>query len=207
MDRSTLRNVAAPLTKGERTRARLMEAAVRRFAADGYRRASVSDIAREAGLTPAAAYAYFPNKEALFRAAVDDDAAALIEQARPARGEHGLGERWLGMFGRFLALLPEYPLARRVLAAQEPEAFAQVLELSSVSELRAELVADIEEAQRTGEARDDVSAESLALGLETIVTALIALAIHMPPDAPRTQGVREVFIAVTQAPSPRNTNK
>jgi AcrR family transcriptional regulator len=191
------------LTKGERTRARLLDAAVRRFATDGFRRTSVSDIAREAGLTPAAVYAYFPNKEALFRAAVDDDVAALIERARPPRDEHGLGERWLGMFGRFLAMLPEYPLARRVLAAQEPEVFAQVLELPSVAELRAELVADIEEAQRIGEARDDVNASTLALGLETIVIALVALAIHLPPDPARIQGVREVMIAVTQVPRAR----
>src|SRR6266545_4993894 len=35
--------------KGERTRQRLLDIAVRRFAADGFRRTSVSDIAREAG--------------------------------------------------------------------------------------------------------------------------------------------------------------
>ena len=68
--------------KGERTRQRLLEIAVRRFAADGFRRTSVSDIARAAGLTPAAAYAYFAGKEGLFQAAVDADAAALIEVAR-----------------------------------------------------------------------------------------------------------------------------
>ena len=48
--------------KGERTRARLLEIAIRRFAADGFRRTSVSDIAREAGLSPAAAYASLPAK-------------------------------------------------------------------------------------------------------------------------------------------------
>jgi len=38
-------------SKGDRTRQRLLEIAVKRFAADGYRRTSVSDIARDAGLT------------------------------------------------------------------------------------------------------------------------------------------------------------
>src|SRR5215211_4621154 len=84
--------VTQPLTvapgKGERTRQRLLDIAVRRFAADGFRRTSVSDIAREAGLTPAAAYAYFAGKDGLFQAAVDADASALIEAARSvgARG-------------------------------------------------------------------------------------------------------------------------
>ena len=50
-------------TKGDRTRRRLLEIAVRRFAADGFRRTSVSGIARDAGISPASAYAYFPSKE------------------------------------------------------------------------------------------------------------------------------------------------
>ena len=40
--------------KGARTRQRLLEIAVRRFAQDGFRRTSVSAVAREARLTPAA---------------------------------------------------------------------------------------------------------------------------------------------------------
>src|ERR671910_1608635 len=87
--------VTQPLTvapgKGERTRQRLLEIAVRRFAADGFRRTSVSDIAREAGLTPAAAYAYFAGKDGLFQAAVDADASALIEAARSAGGPGATG--------------------------------------------------------------------------------------------------------------------
>jgi AcrR family transcriptional regulator len=193
--------VAVTLSKGQRTRGRLLEAAVRRFAADGYRRTSVSDIAREAGLTPAAAYAYFPNKEALFRAAVDDDAAALIERARPPRDGSGpIVERWLAIPVRLLALLPEYPLARRVLAAQEPEVFPQLLELPSLAELRAELTAELEAAQRAGAVRNDVEAGVLAMGLETIVLALLTLGIHVPADDARARGVLAVLDAATRGP-------
>src|SRR6188472_4175135 len=118
------------MTKGERTRQRLLEAAIQRFAADGYRRTSVSDIARDAGLTPAATYAYFPSKDALFRAAVDEDAAALIEQATPAEGAPGaLTERWLAVPALLQNALDQHPLAKRVLGAQEPEVLPQFLEL------------------------------------------------------------------------------
>jgi AcrR family transcriptional regulator len=192
--------VAVPVTKGERTRSRLLATAVRRFATDGYRHTSVSDIAREAGLSPAAVYAYFPNKEALFQAAVNEDAAALIEQARPPLDGQGLGDRWLDMPARLFALLPEYPLARRVLAAQEPEVFPQLLELPALADLRAQLAAEIAAAQHTGEARGDVDAAALAMGLETIVLALLTLGIHLSPDAARARGVREVLDAVTRAP-------
>src|SRR5260370_42443038 len=65
-------------TKGERTRRALLDAAIARFGRDGYRGTSVAEIARDARLSGTAAYAYFPSKEALFVAAVDEDAAAGI---------------------------------------------------------------------------------------------------------------------------------
>src|ERR1700751_2940505 len=67
-------------TKGEQTRRAILEAAVARFGRDGYRATSVADIARDANVGGTVAYAYFPNKEALFLAAVDEDAAAVIEE-------------------------------------------------------------------------------------------------------------------------------
>src|SRR5437764_10572888 len=71
---------AAVMTKGERTRQVLLDAAIARFGRDGYRGTSVAEIARDARLSGTAVYAYFPNKEALFTAAVDEDAAAVIDE-------------------------------------------------------------------------------------------------------------------------------
>jgi AcrR family transcriptional regulator len=61
------------LTKGQRTRERLLRAAVTRFGEQGYRRTSVSQLSRDAGLTPAAAYAYFADKETIWAAAIEAD--------------------------------------------------------------------------------------------------------------------------------------
>ena len=44
------------------------------------RATSVADIARDASVSGTLAYAYFPNKEALFLAAVDEDAAGVINE-------------------------------------------------------------------------------------------------------------------------------
>ena len=63
-------------TKGAQTRQAILEAAIARFGRDGYRATSVADIARDAGVGGTVAYAYFPDKEALFLAALDEDAAA-----------------------------------------------------------------------------------------------------------------------------------
>src|SRR5262245_62235948 len=103
--------------KGERTRRRLLDIAVRRFAADGFRRTSLSDIARAAGLTPAAAYAYFAGKEGLFQAAVDADAGALIDAARSvALGGGSTRERLFYFVTALRERVDDHPLARRVLS-------------------------------------------------------------------------------------------
>jgi len=181
--------------KGERSRQRLIDAAIVRFAAEGFRRTSVSDIARDADLTPAAAYAYFPNKEALFRRAVDEDAAALIDRATPDRGTSGsLAQRWMNVPGRLQALLPEHPLARRVLAGQEPDVIAQLLELPSLAELRSHLATDIAAAQADGDARPDINPEEIALGLETIVLSLLMAGAQVPDEA-RMQSALAVLAA------------
>ena len=70
----------SPSSKGELTRQSILDAAIVRFGRDGYRATSVADIARDAAVSGTAAYAYFPNKEALFLAALDEDAAAVISE-------------------------------------------------------------------------------------------------------------------------------
>ena len=71
--------------KGEQTRRAILDAAIARFGREGYRATSVADIARDAGVGGTVAYAYFPNKEALFLAAIDEDAAAVISEGLLAR--------------------------------------------------------------------------------------------------------------------------
>lgn len=57
---------ASELTKGERTRLRLLEAAERVFGAQGYHAASVTEIAREAEVANGTFYVYFSSKTELF---------------------------------------------------------------------------------------------------------------------------------------------
>ena len=58
----------------------ILDAAIARFGREGFRATSVADIARDAAVGGTVAYAYFPNKEALFLAAVDEDAAGVIHE-------------------------------------------------------------------------------------------------------------------------------
>jgi AcrR family transcriptional regulator len=190
--------------KGDRTRRRLLEIAVRRFASDGFRRTSVSDIARDAGITPATTYAYFAGKEALFEAAVDADAASLIEGARQAVRGATVRDRWLPWLGALVALLPEHPLAERVLGGREPETVHRLLDLPSLAAVKAELTDDLRRGQERGEVRRDVDARDLAVGIETFVLALL-MGISQtggPHDAERAAGVVAFFDAALRAPEP-----
>jgi len=64
------------------TRARLIQAAEKIFARDGFEAAKLEDIAAEAGYTRGAFYANFKSKEDLFLALLERELAARIETAR-----------------------------------------------------------------------------------------------------------------------------
>ena len=194
--------------KGERTRRRLLDLAVARFAVDGYRRTSVSAVAREAGLTPAAAYAYFPSKEALFAAAVDADADALIHEALGRiGGDRSVRERLVLLLAELRAALERHPLARRVLAGREPEVTGRLLDLPALTALREAVAADLEAGRATGTVRADLDPVAVALGLQTIALALLMAQLQVEAvAAPAQQNARiGAVLAVLDAalsPSP-----
>ncbi|MFF4187874.1 TetR family transcriptional regulator [Streptomyces sp. NPDC001691] len=55
------------------TKAAILEAARERFATDGYERATIRSIARDAGIDPSMVMRYYGNKEGLFAAASEID--------------------------------------------------------------------------------------------------------------------------------------
>ena len=189
-------------TKGERTRSRLLDLAIRRFAAEGFRRTSVSDIARDASLTPAAVYAYFAGKEALFEAAVDADAAALIDEARTASAGGSIHDREVRFISTLIGRVEAHPLARRVLGGLEPEVVDRLLRLPALEAFTEELARELADAQRAGDVRADVDPALLARGLETIVLSLLMGHVQTGAgaDEERSTGVAEVLDAAFRPP-------
>jgi AcrR family transcriptional regulator len=159
--------------KGTRTRSALLEQAIRRFAMDGYRRTSVSDIARAAGLTPAAAYAYFGGKEEIFEAAVDADAAGLIEEAMPQMVESAVSANWPRVVEALLEALVRHPLAKRILSGQEPEHIQRLIDIPALTGVRDAIVVQLEHGQQVGRIRRDIDLRLIARGLTTVVMALL----------------------------------
>lgn len=88
-------------------REQIIDAALKTFATHGYHKATIKEIAREAGLrSPALIYWYFPSKAELFRAVVHRLAgiiAHLVEnrdvmEAPPEQVLTHLAERYLAIF-------------------------------------------------------------------------------------------------------------
>lgn len=192
----------APPSKGERTQARILEAAVAAFGASGFRATSVAAIARDAGVSPPAAFAYWPSKEALYEAAVDADATAVIGQLLGDLEASTDGNPWLRLVDRLLVIVERHPLALRVLAGREPEVVDRVLELPAFDQLRSQLTELITLGQDAGLIRTDVEPKQLAVGMETITIALVTwrLQLSTAPSRARQSGVAEVLLAAFRAP-------
>jgi AcrR family transcriptional regulator len=62
----------------------ILDAALRAFASTGLRDANMRAIAKEAGYTPGAIYAYFPSKEHIYAAALAESLARLREATETA---------------------------------------------------------------------------------------------------------------------------
>ena len=184
-------------SKGERTRARLLDIAVRRFAADGFRRTSLAAVADEAGLTPAAVYAYFAGKEALFEAAVDVDAEELIRESF----DPSEADVYPAFLLRLFENLDRHLLARRVLAGQEPDVIDRLLELPALLHCRQLIAETLAEGQRTGRVRVDIDTKVIAAGLESVVLALLMATLQVTDvDAERQNGVLALLDAVLAPP-------
>lgn len=171
--------------KGERTRQAILDAAIVRFGRDGYRATSVADIARDAGLGGTVAYAYFTNKEALFLAALDEDAAGMIDEGLVSLGA-GLGQWHQALMTTLVAAADRHPLARRLLAGLEPEVTTRVLEIPALAELRKAIAERLRGEQATGAVRTDIDAVAVANGLVTIVLSLLMSVVQLGGDAATT---------------------
>jgi AcrR family transcriptional regulator len=109
--------VTAVLSRKERqeqTREQLVEAAAKVFARRGYHRATVDEIASEAGFTIGALYSNFETKEKLFLAIADRQVESRVEEIS-AVGDAAVGDGEAGgeaaaQLRAFLEADPDWPL-------------------------------------------------------------------------------------------------
>jgi AcrR family transcriptional regulator len=192
-------------SKGEQTRQAILASAVIRFGREGFRAASVADIARDAGVGGTVAYAYFPNKEALFLAAIDEDAAAVIEEGMSSIIKVPDVQDWRQtLIFTLVDAVQRHPLARRLLGGLEPEATDRVLEIPALAELRKACAERIRAEQLAGSVRTDIDAVVIGNGVIAIVLSLLMSLVQVGAGAAVTYGsdVAAVFEAALAPPAP-----
>lgn len=89
--------------KMEETRARLVRAARKAFAAKGYAAASMDELTAEAGLTRGALYHNFGDKKGLLQAVIDQIDAEML--ARMQTAQAGAASAWLGLLEEHLSYI------------------------------------------------------------------------------------------------------
>lgn len=194
-------------TKGEITRQTILDAAIERFGRDGFRSTSVADIARDAGVSGTAAYAYFENKEALFLAAIDEDAAAVIHQGLSTVADVTDLTDWRqSLIFTLMEAVEEHPLARRVLAGLEPEVTERVLEIPALGDLRKACAELIAAGQLSGAVRTDIDPIAMGNGIVSVMLSLLMSIVQVGRGVALAYGadVAAVFeAAIDRTPPPR----
>lgn len=188
--------------KGAQTRQAILRAAIERFGRDGFRASSVADIARDAEVGSTVTYAYFPNKEALFLAALDEDAAAVIQEGVSHIFDDADAKAWRDtLLITLVDAVERHPLARRVLAGLEPHVTERMIEIPALSELRKAVADRLRADQLAGTVRDDIDADRIAGGSITIILALLMAVLQVGRGAAESYGL-DVFAVFEAALDP-----
>jgi AcrR family transcriptional regulator len=121
-------------------RRRLLELGAELFARHGYEELSMSRIAREAGISKALLYHYFPSKQAYFGATLEQAAAELAEVTQPDPDKSpveqlstsldaflGWVERHMGAYDKLIRSVGAVPEVRELVERVRDETAARIL--------------------------------------------------------------------------------
>ena len=112
---ATARRPRAPRLSPEARRASLIEAGIHVVARRGLSGARPVDVAEEAGVSEATIYAYFPNREALIDAVLDEVGRHFVAITRPPfETDLPLPKRFANVFAAISASVDEDPDHARV---------------------------------------------------------------------------------------------
>ncbi|MFF9620221.1 TetR family transcriptional regulator [Streptomyces griseosporeus] len=167
--RATARATAPTARRSEATRAAILDAARERFASDGYERATIRAIAKDAGIDPSMVMRYYGNKEGLFAAAVTID---LKMSELPAVPRDRIGAT---LVAHFLTLW------------EENEQLTALLRVGTTNAAGAERMQDIFRDQMLPVARaacpdpEQVTARAALAATQMLGLALTRYVVRMPP--------------------------
>jgi AcrR family transcriptional regulator len=175
-------SVSVRPTRGERTRARLLDAARTAFAGVSWSRARVEDVCRTAGVGHGTYYAYFANKTAILEALVHQHAADLYRLVE-APWTSGVGEPDLRadvrrVIAGFVEVAERDRDVRDIWFSAAP---AEPTLAALVEEVRRQFVArvrvNLEAARDARRTRPELDVEVAAAALAAMVEHTVALAL------------------------------
>lgn len=178
-----------PRKDAEATREALLDAAEAVFYDKGVARASLQEIAREAGLTRGALYWHFEGKADLFRHMLERvrmPFEELVEDIPRGRAENELDEIRLGVQQALSRLVrPRYRRVHAILMLR-CEFFADIDPIAMQAEMARDALAStlvrFRAAEAAGEIRDGLDAETANLMLHNLLRGLIH-GWHLDPEA------------------------
>ena len=183
------------------TRDRLLAAAAEEFGRVGLTRANVDAISLAAGYAKGTIYNYFPSKEELFLAVVEE-AVAQATAAGAAPTEAPAWDRLAATLAGFCAWAGEHDPFARVLVREclmgTPGLYPRVI--GAEAPLVGELEAILRDGSARGELRDDVAADLLARAIAGL--ADLALVEHWASDnsTPSLEAIPELVLTLLLGP-------
>lgn len=134
----------------ERNRAEILAAARAVFAELGYGAATIRDIVRRTSLAAGTFYNYFPDKESVFRALVEDVSRRVRQRVRAARADAATPEEFVQRgFRAFFEFVAEDRITFRLLRRNDA-AMRALLGEPALMAAAEELVEDLGEAVARG---------------------------------------------------------
>jgi AcrR family transcriptional regulator len=189
------------------TRAKLLAAAGEEFARVGLERANIDAISLAAGYAKGTIYNYFPSKEELFLAVVEEASAqATASGAAPANV--AARERLAAMLAGFCAWAGNNDPLARVLVREclmgTPGLYPRVI--GAEAPLVGELEAIIRQGAADGELRDDLPADQLAPAIAGLTD--LALVQHWASDGtkPSLEQIPELVLSLLLGPRSRSSS-
>jgi AcrR family transcriptional regulator len=188
------------------TRAKLLAAAGDEFARVGLERANVDAISLAAGYAKGTIYNYFPSKEELFLAVVEE-AAAQATASGSAPGDAPARERLAATLAGFCAWAGSNDHLARVLVREclmgTPGLYPRVI--GAEAPLVDELEATIRQGSAGGELRDDIPADLLAVAIAGLTD--LALVQHWASDStkPSLEEIPELVLSLLLGPGPSSS--
>jgi len=188
----------------ETTHGRLLAAAAQEFARAGFERANIDGISLAAGYAKGTIYNYFPSKEELFLAVVEE-ASAQAAAAAPAPEFASASERLTAALAGFCSWAGRQDPLARVLVREclmgTPGLYPRVI--GAEWPLTTQLEAIIADGIHDGELRSDVPPDLLALALAGLTD--LALAQHWASDGTRPTLAEIPALVLTLLVGPRRT--